>query len=268
MESRRRRWLTVIVVAGIALGVLSLFNAWVVHDRKVLGEGYREVVSTLGAWDVLVTPALTAGLVAALLTAVAAAAILATGRRLPSRALLAGAALALGLVAASLVPLSQAGQASRVDLSPAWALIAGTALAAVMVAAASVADPPGRRGMLMAGALFAAVAVVGIGSQWLVLQARGGSNEAWSPGSYTREAAGEPELTLTIGDGTYAIGDRWAGTWESRGWIVSLDDDPACPGSRGTYHAHGYPEPLDSDLRFVKVVDTCEDGARAEALES
>ena len=44
-----------------------------------------------------------------------------------------------------------------------------------------------------------------------------------------------------------------------------VDDDPACPDSRGAYHAHGVD---DEDLRFVMVVDTCEDGARAADLET
>ena len=44
-----------------------------------------------------------------------------------------------------------------------------------------------------------------------------------------------------------------------------IDDDPACPGSRGTYHAHGE---ADEGLRFVKVVDTCADGARARDFET
>ena len=34
---------------------------------------------------------------------------------------------------------------------------------------------------------------------------------------------------------------------------------------RGTYHAHGA---ADDELRFVKVVDMCDDGARAADLET
>lgn len=258
-----------IVVAGIALAVLSLIDGWIVHDRKVLGEGYREVVTALGAWDVLIVPALTAGVVAALLTAVAAAArMLGAGDRRLAGALLVGSTMGLGLMAVSLIPLSQIGQASRVDLSPGWAVIVGVVLTVIILSAALIADWPGGRPAAMLGGLLVVAVAIGIGSQWLVLQARGGSNEAWAPGSYTRETAGEPPLTLSIAGGRYTIGDRWSGTWESSGWIVVLDNDPACPDSRGTYHAHGYPDALDQDLRFVKVIDTCEDGARADALET
>lgn len=269
MVSHRRAWLALIVAVGVALAALSPVDAWVNHDRFILGEGYREVKTTLVAWDAHVAPALAAGVTAALLTALAAALMLAGAlRRLPAGTLAVCAAIGLGLMGAELVPLSQAGQASRVDLSPGWALFAGTLLAAVMLTASLAADPPGRRTALMLPGALAVAALVGVGSQWAVLQARGGSNQAWSAGSYTREAAGQPPLTLTISNGRYTIGSRWSGTWESRGWIVSLDADAACPGSRGTYHVHGHPGPQDEDLRFVKIVDTCEDGARSRELEA
>ncbi len=46
---------------------------------------------------------------------------------------------------------------------------------------------------------------------------------------------------------------------------AALDDDPACPAARGTYHAHGVDE---EDLRLVMVVEPCMDGARATDLEA
>ena len=70
---------------------------------------------------------------------------------------------------------------------------------------------------------------------------------------------------MTLTGETYVIGERWSGVFESSGWTVVLDDDPACPAARGTYHAHGVDE---EDLRFVMVVDPCMDGARATDLEA
>ena len=121
-----------------------------------------------------------------------------------------------------------------------------------------------------AAAVVAAVAVLallgGAGGRWLGLQLAEGTGRHWSEGSYTRVATdGEETETLTIEGETFAIGDRWGGRWEWSGWTVVVDDDPACPDSRGTYHAHGAG---DEDLRFVKVVDTCAEGARAADLET
>lgn len=70
---------------------------------------------------------------------------------------------------------------------------------------------------------------------------------------------------MTLTETTYVIGDRWSGTFESSGCPIILDDDPACPTTRGTYHAHGV---ADDDLRFVMVVDPCMNGARAADLET
>ena len=75
----------------------------------------------------------------------------------------------------------------------------------------------------------------------------------------------EPAETLTIAGDHVTIGDRWEGTWEWSGWTVTVDNDPACPDSRGTYHARDAGE---ENLRFVKVVDTCAEGARAADLET
>ena len=98
------------------------------------------------------------------------------------------------------------------------------------------------------------------------LDAREGTGEHWQDGTYTR-TAGDGPSSLTIEGGRFEIADRWAGTWESSGWTVVLADDPACPDARGTYHAHGEGEGGE-DLRFVRVVDICADGARAADLEA
>ena len=87
-----------------------------------------------------------------------------------------------------------------------------------------------------------------------------GTGRHWSDGSYERAATdGEPAETLTIAGDRVPIGDRWAGTWEWSGWTVVIDNDPACPGSRGTYHARDAGE---ENIRFVKVVDTCAEAPR------
>jgi hypothetical protein len=142
----------------------------------------------------------------------------------------------------------------------------GIGLAILMVVAAvSVARPS--RGLTVAAAALGVVALGGGAlGQSFALGAGEGTGRHWSEGSYTRTATeGEPTETLTIAGETVSISDRWRGSWEWSGWTVVIDNDPACPDSRGTYHAHGVGE---EDLRFVKVVDTCQDGARAADLET
>ena len=135
----------------------------------------------------------------------------------------------------------------------------------MLVASVAAVRPPRR--VLAAAAAIAVVALVGgAAGRWLGLQLAEGTGRHWEVGSYTRTATdGESTETLTLTGETYAIGDRWSGSFESSGWTVILDDDPACPGARGTYHAHGEG---DDDLRFVMVVDACMDGARAADLET
>ena len=267
MTGLRARWL--IVLAGVAMGALSLADAWIVHDREVRGEGYRDVLTALSAWESVAVPMLTVGVVAGLATAGAALVTLRRGRALPAWVLPAGSVLTLALVGATLVPIGQDGHSSSIDLTIGWAGLVGIALAAVMAACAMwVARPRGAHTLALA---VAAVVVLGAaaGGRWVVLQVAAGSNEAWSDGSYTRSATDdEPTEVLTLDDGRYAIGDRWSGTWESLGWTVVISDDPACPDTLGTYHAHGHPEALDEDLRFVMVVDPCRDGERAADLEA
>jgi hypothetical protein len=120
--------------------------------------------------------------------------------------------------------------------------------------------------LVAAGGLALVAVVAGAGGRWLTLQMAEGTGRHWEVGSYTRSATdGAPAETLTLDAQTFRIGERWSGTFESSGWTVVFDNDPACPDARGTYHAHQVGE---EDLRFVKVVDTCLDGERARDLET
>jgi hypothetical protein len=261
----RGRWLLLVAVCGVAILALSFVNAWIVHDREIRGEGYRHAQHFVSAWRSVGMPVLTGGVLVAAATAVWAL-VLARRPSLPAWPLAVGAAVALGVLLAAAVPVGQDAHASSVDLSAGPLLPVGALLATVMlVGALAVARPP--RPMTAAIAAIAVLALVsGAGGRWLGLQLAEGTGRHWSEGSYTRVATdGEATETLTIEGGTFAIGDRWGGRWEWSGWTVVVDDDPACPDSRGTYHAHGAG---DEDLRFVKVVDTCADGARAADLET
>jgi hypothetical protein len=219
----------------------------------------------LSAWRGVGMPVLTVAAVASLATAGWAVALL---RRapLPAWPLLVGSLLALGLIVAAAWPLAQDGHASSVDLSPGLLLPVGMVLGAVMFAGALAVVRPTRRDRLALGVAAVSLIVAGALARNLGLQAAEGTGRHWTEGSYTRPATdGRQAATLTIGDGTFRVDDRWSGTWEWSGWTVIVDDDPACPGSRGTYHAHGE---ADEGLRFVKVVDTCADGERAADFET
>jgi len=261
----RPRWLIAIAVAGVAIFALSFVNAWIVHDREVRGEGYRYVQYFLSAWRGVGTPVLSLAAVTAL--AIAAWAVGALRR--PSLAvwpLMAGSVVVLGLMVAVAWPLSQDGHASSVDLSPGLLLPVGMVLGAVMFGGSMAVARPSRRDRLVLAVAAVAVIVVGAGARNLGLQLAEGTGRHWSEGSYTRPATGDRvAATLTIGDGTFRVDERWSGTWEWSGWTVVVDGDPACPESRGTYHAHGEE---DEALRFVKVVDTCADGERAADFET
>jgi hypothetical protein len=261
-----RRWLAVLVVAGIAIFALSFVNAWIVHDREVRGEGYRFVHHSVGAWRGVGMPVLTLGVLAALAVGLAAALSLLGWLRVASWLLVAGSVLALGLIASTAWPVSQDGHASSIVLSPGVVLPIGIGLAILMVVAALAVAPPSRRAAMSALVIGLVAVGAGVLGQSLALEAGEGTGRHWSEGSYTRTAIdGEPTETLTIAGETVSISDRWGGSWEWSGWTVVIANDPACPDSRGTYHAHGVG---DEDLRFVKVVDTCQDGARAADLET
>jgi hypothetical protein len=261
----RLRWELVVAAGGLAIFALSFVGGWLIHDREVLGEGYRSAQVALSAWRGPAVPVLTLSVLTALLVGGWAAAA-AWRPVLPRWLLVWGSIVVLGLLLATAVPISQDGHASKVDLTAGPILALGIAAAAIMVAAAGAAELPRRRALAAAGAACLVLLAGGAGGRWIGLQASEGTGRHWSDGAYTRAATGaEPTETLIIGDGRFTIADRWSGTWEWSGWTVSLDNDPACPDSRGTYHAHG--EAADG-LRFVKIVDTCRDGARASDLET
>jgi hypothetical protein len=261
----RGRWLVLVAVAGLAIFALSFVNAWIVHDRELRGEGYRHAQHYLSAWRGVGIPVLTVAAVLALGTAAWAVVVLRRAA-MPAWPLVTGSALVVGLVLSAAWPVSQDSLASSVDLSFGPLLPIGAALAVAMLVGSLAAARSSRRVVLTVAAMGLVALVGGAGGRWLGLQVAEGTGQHWSEGEYVRPAAdGEPEEVLAIGDGTFSIGDRWSGTWESSGWTVTVDNDPACPDSRGTYHAHGVEE---EDLRFVKVVDTCQDGARAAALET
>jgi hypothetical protein len=261
----RRHWLVVVAACGAAIFALSFVSGWIVHERELRGEGYRHVVTVVSAWRGVGLPVLALGAVAALVTAAVAAGV-AVGLSRPTWPLIAGSAIVAATLLGTAVPLGQDAHASSVDLSAGILLPIGVVLATGMLAGSVRAAQP-RTGVVAACAVLGVVILAGAtGGRWLGLQLGEGSGRHWSEGSYTRTATGaEPTESLTIGDGTFTIADRWSGTWEWSGWTVVLDQDPACPESRGTYHAHGV---ADEDLRFVKVVDTCADGARAADLET
>jgi len=261
------RALAIVAVIGVAIFALSFVNGWILHEREIRGEGYRHSVILLSAWRSVAIPVLSLGALLALATAAAAGARLAGTVSVPGRLLAGGSVASLALIASSVAPIGWNGHTTSVDLTPSALTWVGIGLAALMVATVAVAFPPSRRGWTVLGALGVLVLLAGVGGRQLVLSASGPSNQNWSDGTYVLAADGQP-VTLVIADGRYRIGSRWAGTWEgSGGWTVALDDDPICPSSRGAYHAHG--EGADGvDLRFVMIVDTCEDGERAQLLES
>lgn len=261
----RSRALAVIIVAGLAIFALSFVNGWIVHDREIRGEGYRHSEIILGAWRSVAMPVLTVGVLAALATAALALARRA-GRSVPDWLLLAGSAVTLAAIVASFVPLGWDGHTTSVDLRPGVLSWVGAALAIAMVVAAAtlVRSPRVLVATALGVLLLTGVAAAG---RWGVLTAAGPSNQSWSDGTYVRTGGGGA-LELVIDDGTYRLAGRWTGAWEgSGGWTIALDDDPLCPDSRGSYHAR--PADAGSEaLVFVKIVDTCEGGSRAEILES
>lgn len=260
-----RRWHLLVAVGGVAIFALSFLDGWIVVDRELRGEGYRHVLTTTSGWRGAGFPVLAAGAAIALATgAWSLLLVRAPGR--PAWPLLAGSAAVLAVLLANAVPVAQDGHASSVDLSGGLFLPVGIVLAAGMLAGSVAVVQPAPQTALAAGALGVVILAGAAGGRWLGLQAGEGTGRHWSEGSYTRAATGgQPTESLTIGEGTFTIAERWGGRWEWSGWTVVLDGDPACPESRGTYHAHGVG---DDDLRFVKVVDTCDDGARANDLEA
>ena len=260
------RWLWLVAVAGLVIFAISFVPGWIVQERELRGEGYRHVQIVLSAWRGVAIPVTAAAAVVALAVAFWAAARALVSPRVPAAILVLGSAIVVGLIGASAWPVMQAGHASSVRLGPSWVLPVALVLAGVMLAGSVAVARPSRRVVTVAAALAAVALAGGAAGRWLGLQLAEGTGEHWEVGSYTRAATeGEATETMTLTGETYAIGDRWSGNFESSGWTVVFDDDPACPTARGTYHAHGVDQ---DDLRFVMVVDPCMDGARAADLET
>ncbi len=265
----RTRWLWLAASAGVAILALSLVNGWILHDREVRGEGYRQVQVYLSAWRGVAMPVTAAASVVAGAVGLGSAwmAITRTQRGLAIPAI--GAAVSIGLILATAWPVSQTGHASSVALTPSFIEPVALALAGVMGLSLVRALRPSRR-VIVASLGVALIATAGgIGGRWLGLQWAEGTGRHWEVGSYTRPATGDqPAETLRLSDDRYEIDERWSGDFESSGWTVSLDNDPACPEARGTYHVHGEGGESVEDLRFVMVVDPCRDGERAGELEA
>ncbi|HEX2194911.1 MAG TPA: hypothetical protein VHK63_08175 [Candidatus Limnocylindria bacterium] len=267
----RRSWLLAAAGIGVVLLVLSFVPQWLVHDREVRGEGYRHVTITLSAWRVPAAPVLPAAIVASAFSALAAGVGL-IGRPVPRWVGIGAAGVATLVLAAQLVPIARDGHTTSVDLRPAWALAVAIPLAALQLVASVAADrpiprPPRPHAVLLVAAAVATVVLAGAGRQATLIAAEP-TGEHWSEGTYVREATGAvPAATLVIADGRFEIAGRWSGTWEGVGLTVVIQGDPACPEARGAYHVHDE-GPDGRDIRFVKVLDVCRDGERAEDLET
>ena len=260
------RWLWLVAAAGLAIFAISFVHGWIVHERELRGEGYRFVQIFLSAWRGVAIPVTAAAAVAALAVGLLAAATALLPSRSPGGLLLIGSAIVVGLIGASAWPVMQTGHASTVRLSPSWLLPVALVLAVVMLAGSLAVARPSRRVVATAAVLATVALAGGAAGRWLGLQLAEGTGRHWEMGSYTRTATdGKPTMTMTLTGETYGIGERWSGSFESSGWTVVFDNDPACPSARGTYHAHGVDE---DDLRFVMVVDPCLDGERAADLET
>lgn len=268
MTRATTRWLLLAALAAAGLVALSLVDGWIIHDRELRGEGYRQVQVQLDAWQAPAAPILAGGIAAAAVGGLAALAALRMRRSAAGLVALGGATIALAAILAGLVPVGQDGRISSVDLSIGWASGVGIGLAAIMVAATVRAVRPSRAvvlGLAVAGILALAAAA---GGRWVTLQQREQVGEHWSPGTYLRTATeGHPPATLEIRDGTFAIDNRWGGHWAGIGLTVEIDDDPACPAVHGAYHVHDAGA-SGADLRFVALLDRCGDGARQAELET
>jgi hypothetical protein len=132
------------------------------------------------------------------------------------------------------------------------------------VAGAAVTAAPTRLVAAACAAMVIIVAIGGWGGRVVELNLTEGTGLHYSRGSYTRQATdGQPTETLTFGATTITVGNRWSGRYEGSGRVVSISDDPACPGVRGSYHVDAAGG---GDITWEKIVDTCANGARARDL--
>ena len=251
------RWTLAIAAIGLALLALSFGPGWLSHNRELQGEGYRSLVTAPSAWHLRggTLPVLTAGVVGSVLVGLLAVAVPRARRWMPALS-----AIALGLLTAGLVPVAQEGHISRVALTPGWALLIALVGVTAMTALAWRAAPPSGRAAATAAVAFGLVAAVGTGVRVAQLDLVEGPTQHWSAGTWVR-AEGEQQLVL--GGGTFEL-DPWSGTIEAAGINAILTQDPACPDARGMYRVRSGGG---DEVRWEKIVDTCDDGARAEALE-
>jgi hypothetical protein len=263
-----RRSIVILAAAGAGLAILSAIPAWLVHRRVLMGEGSRLVVSEWNAWQQDAVPVVTAGVVLALAVAILGVARATRWPRIPGWPLAVGAAASLGLLLSGAWPLEQRIGGSSIGLSAGLALVAGIFLAALVAGILALTN---RSRLVVLGMV--AVLVVGlaggIGGRTLGLTLRKAAVDGRG-GVYTRAAAdGQPAATLTMRDGVYSVDDRWSGTFVRSGITIVFLDDPACPDTRGSYHAL----PADGDrsgdrIRLDAILDLCADGERAADLEA
>jgi hypothetical protein len=261
---RTRIALIVVLLAGLAILGLSFVPAWLVHDRIVLGEGFRRVHVELSAWTSQSWPVLSAAVLLATLGSALAVARLVRMPHPGSGWVLVAACAGLGLAAAGAVPVSQSGHASSVMLTADWGLLVAIALAGAGVVGAAVAAAPTRLVAAACAALVVIIVVGGWGGRVVELNLTEGTGRHYSEGSYTRPATGDqPAETLTFGATTITVGVRWSGQYEGSGRVVSISDDPACPDVRGSYHVDAA---AGGGITWEMIVDTCANGARARDL--
>jgi hypothetical protein len=258
-----------LVAAGAGLAILSAVPAWLVHRRILMGEGSRLVVSEWNAWQHDSVPVVTAGVLVACAVSLLALARAVRWPRIPAWLLAVGAAAALGLLLGAAWPLEQRIGASSISLSAGVALAVGIVIAALLAAVAmALAD----RSRLLALGMVLVLALGltgGIGGRVLGLTLRKAAVDGRG-GVYARAATdGQPAETLTMRDGAYSAGDRWSGTFVRSGITIVFLDDPACPDTRGSYHALPADEERGGDrIRLDAILDLCAGGERARDLET
>ena len=259
------RWLLgVPVLVAVGLLALSVIPRWIVHHRELTGEGYRTVLTELSAWHGPLLPA-----------AIGVGLAVSVGRSRPG-----------GWPAIGGCPSARCRRRTGRARSPGCVRMAGrvrpqrgepvtdAGLGGVARDRARRGGRPRRRphGPLAPGeARHRDWAGRAAGRRHgrrphAEPAARDGHGGAHQEGSYSRVATdGAPAEDADDQDGRYTIGSRWSGTFIVAGPLVSLVDDPACPDVRGTYHLYAAGG---QDVHFVKVIDTCQDGARARVLET
>jgi hypothetical protein len=264
-----RKSVVVLAAAGAGLAILSAVPAWLVHRRVLMGEGSRLVVSEWNAWQQDSLPVVTAGVLLALLVAILGVARSLRWPRIPGWLLVLAAAGSLGLLLGAAWPLEQRIGGSSIGLSAGLALVAGIVLVTVVVVGAIASAHRSRPVLLGMVAVLVLGLAGGIGGRALGLTLRKAAVDGRG-GVYARAAAdGGPATTLTMRDGAYAVDNRWSGTFVRSGITIVLLDDPACPDTRGSYHAL----PADGDrsgdrIRLDAILDLCAGGERAADLEA